>query len=482
MTVRRVFFLAPLAAALAACSLAPEYKVPDTPAVAQFKEAGASDGGASSDASASAHGNWSPAKPSDGAARGAWWTAFGDEQLNALQARAAGASLTVQAAAARYAQARAVADEAGSALFPVVGLGASAQRQRLPASATTSGNPVINTPMSLRAQMSYELDFWGAIRNSANAASMNAQASGAELEIAKLSLQSELAANWFLLVGLDAQTELLESVIQAYTDALRITDQRHKGGAAALTDVYQATTTLENARVQLAATQLSRARLEHAIAILLGEAPSNFTLARQTLNIEPPAIATGLPSQLLERRPDVAAAERRAASANAQIGVAKAAWFPSFTLGAGVGYAGTAGNWLNAPNLLWSIGPQAALTLFDGGRRNAQQRQAEAVFTESAAQYKQTVLTAYGEVEDQLAAIRWLDEQRRSQANAVASSGKVLDQANHRYKGGIANYLEVTIAQSQALQARQADLNLRVQRLNASVALIRALGGGWQTM
>ncbi|MGO4377146.1 efflux transporter outer membrane subunit [Pseudoduganella sp. RAF19] len=453
------------AAGLSACSLAPTYQTPQTPAVEQYKEAG----------------DWQPAQPADATVRGAWWTVFGDQQLNALQQRAATSNLGLQAAAARYAQARAVADEGGAALFPVVGLDAGGQRQRIAASQNARGTgPSIGNALSLRAQMSYELDFWGAIRNSAARAAYSADASGAELETARLSLQSELAADWFLLTGLDAQTELLESAIAAYADAARITEQRHQGGAAALTDVYQARTQLENARVQLGATRLSRARLEHAIAILLGEVPSKFSLPRTALALEPPAVASGLPSQLLERRPDVAAAERRVAAANAQIGVARAAWFPAFTLGGAAGYAGAPGSWLTAPNLLWSVGPQAALTLFDGGRRSAQQRGAQAAYDESVATYKQSVLTAYGEVEDQLAAIHWLDDQRLSQSRAVESSGHVLEQANNRYKGGIATYLEVTSAQTASLQARQADLNLRVQRLNASVGLIRALGGSWK--
>lgn len=467
----RTGLLLALAASCAGCSFAPAYQVPATPVVLHYKEA--------ADTSV---GDWAPSQPGDDKPRGEWWTRFGDAQLDALEERALAANQNLRIAEARYRQARAVAEQAGAQLFPLVDLSASAARVRSSANVPriNPDGPLLGKQFDLRAQLSYELDFWGRVRNAADSARSEAQASAADLETARLSLQTELAADWFALRGLDAQIALLESSLASFADALRVTENRYRGGAAVVGDVDQATTQVENARVQLGATRQQRALLEHALAILLGEPASNVELPTQALDLEPPTIATGLASQLLERRPDVAAAERRVAAANAQIGVTRAAWFPSFSLDAAFGFASTrGGNWLSAPSRLWSIGPQVALPLFDGGLRRALNDQALAAYDEAAANYRQTVLTAFGDVEDQLAAIHWLDEQRQSQARAVESSGRALQQATYRYKGGIVSYLEVTTAQNTALQARQADLNLRVQRLGAAVRLVKALGGDW---
>ncbi len=464
---------------VAACSFAPSYKVPETTATASYKEANSSGAEASQPVDV---GNWSGAEPADTTARGPWWTRFNDPTLNQLEDQAHAANQNLAAAAARYREARAAADIAGTDLFPILSAGASGTRERVSkyAPTNTTGAPHTGGDFILRAQTSYELDFWGRVRNGIAAERSRAQASAADLATAQLSIESELAGDYFELRGLDAQVDLLSRTVESYREALRITTNRYQGGVSAAVDVDQATTQLETAQVQLADTQLSRAQLEHAIAILIGSPPSNFTLAPANLDVTPPGITPGLPSQLLQRRPDVASAERSVFAANAEIGVTRAAWFPTFTLDGDFGFESVhTGNWIEAPARMWSIGPSAVLTIFDAGLRRAQNQQSVAAFDESVANYRQTVLSAYAQVEDQLAAIRWLDQQLASQDRAVASSQRALDQSNYRYKGGIVTFLEVVTAQNAALQAQQAALNLRVRRLNASLQLIKALGGDW---
>lgn len=462
------------AAALAACSLAPDYRVPATPSVAVYESADPAG------EAAAENGSWSPAQPGDGAARGAWWTNFGDPALDALEDRARSANQELAGAEARYRQARAAADAAGSNLFPILDLTASGVRERFSQNAPTNRSRVagVSGDYVLRAQTSYELDFWGRVRNTIAAAKSRAQAGAADLESARLSIETELASDYFELRGLDAQLDLLRSTVDAYREALRITGNRYQGGAAAIVDVDQAQTQLATAEVQLAQTELSRRQLQHALAILAGAPPEGFALEATALNAQAPAITPGLPSRLLQRRPDVASAERQVFAANAEIGVARAAWFPTFTLDAGFGFeSARTGNWIEAPSRLWSVGPSMLLTVFDAGLRRAQNQQAIAAYDETVASYRQTVLSAYGEVEDQLAASRWLDTQLEAQQRAVAGSVRALEQSNYRYKGGIATYLEVVTAQNAALEAQQAELNLKVRRLDAAVQLVKALGG-----
>jgi NodT family efflux transporter outer membrane factor (OMF) lipoprotein len=460
--------------ALSSCSLAPHYKPPKIAEGASYKEAPATpqpDVGA-----------WRAAAPADDQPRGPWWSVFADPELDQLEQRAFAANQNLAAAAARYRQARAVADAASAQLFPAVDIAASGERERISRNAPTNltGRTRMTTDLVLRAQTSYELDFWGRIRNTAAAARARAKASAADLATAHLSLQAELAGDYVELRGMDSQIALLVSAVDAYGRALEITQNRYKGGAAPIGDVDQASTQLETARVQLADTRLARAQMEHAIAILLGVTPSQFGLTPASLNIAPPVVTPGLPSHLLERRPDVASAERQTFAANAEIGVARAAWFPTFSLNAGFGFEGTnTGNWIQAPSQTWSLGPAALLNLLDWGQRRAQNAQARAAYDEAVANYRETVIEAYGQVEDQLAAVHWLDDQLDAQQRAVQSSQNALDQANYRYKGGVANYLEVVVAQNAALQARQVDLNLRVRRLVAALQLIKALGGDW---
>jgi NodT family efflux transporter outer membrane factor (OMF) lipoprotein len=470
------------ACGLAACSLAPAYKVPATTAATAYKETDAAT--PPTQTAQPDVGTWTPAQPADNVARNAWWTLFNDPILDALEQRALAANQNLAAADARYRQARAAADIAGTELFPIINLSASGERERVSkySPLNNTGAAKVGGDYVLRAQTSYELDFWGRVRNTIAAARSRTQANAADLATAQLSIQTELAGDYFELRGFDAQIDLLTKTEAAYQEALRITQNRFNGGAAAEVDVDQAQTQLETTQVQLADTRLSRAQMEHAIATLTGVPPAAFSLEAKPLQVKPPAVAVGLPSQLLQRRPDVASAERQVFAANAEIGVARAAWYPTFSLDGGIGFEGTStGNWIEAPSRMWSLGPSAVLTVFDFGLRRAQNDQAIAAFDETVANYRQTVLTAYGEVEDQLTAIHQLDAQLEAQARAVASSQRSLDQSNYRYQGGIVTFLEVVSTQNAALQAQQAALNLRVRRLNATVQLIKALGGDWTT-
>jgi NodT family efflux transporter outer membrane factor (OMF) lipoprotein len=452
---------------LTACNFAPTYRTPEAPAPAAFKEAGT---------------DWQTAQPADAAPRGAWWQAFGDPQLDQLEHRLVDANQDLRAAVARYEQARAQVRVDRADLWPTLDIGAGLTRQR------QSGNsprhspnlPTVYNDYSLSADFSYELDLWGRVRNTLSAAKAQAQASAGDLAALNLSLQAELASNYFSLRAADTEQQLLDDTVAAYQKALELTRNRYQGGAAAAADVDQAQTQLETARAQAADVRLQRARLEHAIAVLVGVPPSALSLATAPLELQPPPITPRLPSQLLQRRPDIAAAERRVLAANAQIGVARAAYFPVFSLDASAGFESrNSQSWIDAPSRLWSLGPSALLTVFDAGRREALSDQARAAYDESVASYRQSVLTAYREVEDNLAALRLLDEELQREEAAVAAAQRALNQAQNRYKGGIVTYLEVVSAQNVALQAQRTEVNLRVQRITAGVLLVKALGGGW---
>lgn len=466
--IRALFMLPCVGAALAACSLAPDYRAPETPAPQQYKEA-------------DDHGVWQRTAPAS--ADAVWWSVFGDPKLDELQQRAAAANQDLRAALARFDQARAEAAYARAGFFPTLDLNASGTRQRIsknrPQNALTT-NTGVYTDNVLSADLGYELDLWGRVRNTVSAAGAQERASAADLQAATLSLQAELATNYFLLRSYDAELRLLEDTVVAYDKALELTRNRYRGGAAAEVDVAQAQTQLETARAQVADTRLKRAQLEHAIAVLAGEAAPGFSLPARPLDVPAPVIPAGLPSTLLQRRPDIAAAERRVAAANAEIGVARAAYFPAFRFGASFGYeSGNGGSWLAAPSRFWSLGPSAALPLFDGGARGARSDQARARYDETVANYRQSVLNAFREVEDNLAAQRLLEQESGSQAAAVEAAERTLFHANKRYVAGAVSYLEVVSAQNAALQAQRALVDVTVRRLNASVLLIKALGGAW---
>ena len=457
--------IAPLLALFSACALAPRYQAPGVAVVDHYKEAG----------------EWVPASPADAEPRGAWWQAFGDPQLDQLQDTLHAASPELQAAMARYQQARAAALSAWSGLYPAVNADGSALRARSSANAPHSaGVSTLGNDYTLAGNFSWELDLFGRLRNQAVAARARAQASAGDLAALALALQAELASDYFALRGNDAIQQLFGQTVQTYDRAAELTRNRYDGGIASATDVEQAETQRQSAAAQLAALRLQRAQLEHAIAILLGQAPAKFTLAPAPLQGVLPPLGTPLPSTLLQRRPDVASAERQLAAANAGIGAARAAWFPVFSFGGSAGYESTtSSNWLAAPSRFWAAGPALQLPLFDGAARVARTRQAHARFDEALANYRQAALTAYREVEDNLAALHYLGNGLAADEAAAAAAKQAAFHANQRYLAGVADYVEVTSTQTAALQSQRAALETRVAQLNAAVGLIRALGGGW---
>ena len=424
--------------------------------------------------------DWKPANPVDQAVRGNWWEVFRDPQLSALQSQIDVSNQTLRAQQARFLQARAAVAIAGSARYPLVTTTPSIS------AGTQSGNRPNATlhqytsDFILPVDFSYELDVWGRVRQTVAAARAQAQASAADLETVRLSLHSELALNYFELRGLDAERALLDNTVEAFQRALDLTRNRFAGGIASQADVDQAETQLETTRAQAVDVGVQRAALEHAIAELTGKAPATFTLAPLPLKDPPPDIPAGLPSDLLERRPDIAAAERRIAGAAANVGVANAAFFPRLLLTAAAGFESRSlGSWLTGLSSFWAAGPAAAYTIFDAGRRRATSEQAMAAFDETVADYQETILRSLQDVEDSLSTLRILREESDVQASAVAAAERSVAQATNRYRGGVATYLEVIAAQSAALNNERTALSLLSRRLSASVLLIKALGGGW---
>jgi NodT family efflux transporter outer membrane factor (OMF) lipoprotein len=451
--------------ALAGCDLAPEYQVPAAPVAAAYRESS----------------EWKAAKPSDGLPRGPWWQVFADSELDKLEQRLDAGNQTLQQALARHEQAMAAARIAGAAQFPQANYAAAANRDRRSRDAAIAVHPNLYNDVAAQASLSWEIDLWGRVRNLVAGAESRAQASAADLAAAKLALEAELAVDYLSLQGLDSLQEMLDRTVIADGEALAFTRRRYEGGAAAQVDVDEAELQLANARTQATNNKLLRAQLDHAVAILLGEAPASFTLPPRALDALPPPLAAGLPSALLERRPDIAAAERRVAAANADIGVARAAFFPQFDLAALGGVESAFPHTLfNSASTLWAVGPQLSGPLFDGGLRSAATDQARAAFDEAAAAYRQTVLVAYREVEDSLTALRRLEEEAVTQGTALAAARRALDQAQTRYKGGLATYLEVITAQNAALAAESGAIDVRSRRMVAAVQLVQALGGGWE--
>lgn len=466
----RTLIAVAIACALASCSLAPRYQRPATaPPAAAYKELG----------------DWKLAAPADTGARGPWWSMFQDEELSGLEARVTAANQSLKAAFARLEEARAQTRIARAAFFPLVTADASATRQRVSTNAPgfAGNNPVYNTFVA-GGDLSYEIDLFGRIRSTVAGARATEQATAGDTAALDLSVHAELATDYFTLRGLDEQQRLLDQTVADYAKALELTRNLYQGGAAALSDVQQAQAQLETARTQAHDTRLRRAQTEHAIAVLVGAAATQFHLDARPLppDLAIPRVDPGLPSELLERRPDVAAAERRVAAANAAIGVARAAYFPVFTLVAGAGQESTqSSSWLMAPSRFWSVGPQGVLTVFDAGLHAAQSAAAHAAYDEQVANYRATVLTAYQDVEDNLAALRQLELEGVSQAAAVTATQGALDQANYRYKAGVVTYLEVVATENAALVARLAAVDIETRRISSTVLLVRALGGDWRT-
>jgi NodT family efflux transporter outer membrane factor (OMF) lipoprotein len=451
---------------LAACAVGPDYKRPDAASSDHFKELE----------------GWSAARPKDDVPRGEWWSVFGDAELDRLLARVDVSNQNVRAAEARLRQAKALSDQARAGYYPTVAANASAVRSKSPSlsNAPSFATGAVNTFNANVAVPSWELDLWGKVRRSVEAGDANWQASTADLEAAKLSARAALAQAYFSLRVADVNRRLLEDTVAGYQRNLELTQNRYKAGVVARLDVVQAEQQLKGAQAQLLDVGVSRAQFEHAIAILVGEPPARFSLAAAKDMPAMPRIPVGLPSTLLERRPDVAAAERSAAAANARIGVAKAAMFPTLSLSGTFGTrAADIADLFTAPSRLWSIGAAATQPLFDAGLRRAQTDQAIAVYDEEVAAYRQTVLTAFQQVEDNLAALRILEQEAAMQEEVVAAARRSVELTTNQYQAGTASYLNVIVTQAALLNSEQSAASVLGRRLNASVALIQALGGGW---
>jgi len=467
----------------AGCMVGPDYSKPSVPMTAGYKE----DQG------------WKLARPRDDIPRGKWWEIFGDPQLNALEEQVSEANQNVKVAEARFRQARALIGFFRAGLFPTVTAGAGALSVRnstlspFASSGASSGTPssggssgrsssgASTGEFLLTGDISYEIDLWGRIRRGVTAAREEAQATAADLETARLSLQAELAFDYFELRSADTQQRLLNDTVQAFKEALQLTINRFEGGAAPKSDVAQAQTQLETTQVQATDIAVQRAQFEHAIAVLIGKPPAEFSLPPAPLDLQPPNIPAGLPSELLERRPDIAAAERRVAEANEQIGIAKAAYFPTVTLNALLGFESSSlrnfGGW---QSFLWAVGSSVAQTIFDGGRRRATSEAALASYDATVASYRQATLDAFQQVEDNLAALRILEQETQQQERAVVSARESLQLFTNRYKGGVDNYLQVITAQTVALANERNQVDIMRRRMDASVLLVKALGGGWR--
>ena len=454
------------AVTLGGCSLTPKLTMPDIPIAPAYKE----------------QAPWTAAKPADSLPRGDWWTMFGDAELNALQQRLIGHSPDLAAALARYSQAKAFSDQLRSGLFPSLVLGADAERDRESDMKPLRG---LNAPANFNSftvgvQANYELDLWGRIRNEVAAGHYEAQASAADLESARLSLQAELADDYIVLRGLDSQIALLNETVSAYEKALVLTQARHDGGVAAGLDVARAQTQLFTSRSLVAQTLAQRALSEHAIAALVGESAAAFSIAPRQIELALPDVPVGVPATLLQRRPDIAAAERRIAASNANLGVARAAYFPAITLSATAGYQSTAaGNWLTAPDRFWAIGPSLLLSLFDAGKRKAQIAQAQAALDEAGSVYRGVVLTSFQQVEDGLAMVSHSRTAATEERSAAAAAERSLAIALTQYREGAVSYLDVVTSQTTTLQTQLDSLRLDTTERRATVQLIRALGGGW---
>jgi NodT family efflux transporter outer membrane factor (OMF) lipoprotein len=429
-------------------------------------------------------GNWNPAQPADQTLRGNWWEIFGDSQLNGLEEELTVANQDLKVSEARLRQARSMIRFSKAAQLPTISTSPSIVNERdsinqpyFPRQSANNGTSAFTIPFDL----SYEVDLWGRVRHTVSASREEAQASAADLQTASLSLHAELALDYFELRSADAQKQLLDDTVKAYNDALTLTQNRFENGAAPKSDVAQAQTQRDGARVQDTDVTVLRAQYEHAIATLIGKPPASFSIvfAPQT-PLRLAAIPVGLPTTLLERRPDIAAAERRVAEANDQIGIARVAYYPALTLAAAAGLEGSSiVNLFSWPSRMWAVGPQMSQTLFDGGRRRAVTESATANYDGTVASYRQTALSAFQQVEDNLAALRILENEAQQQQEATASASEALQLFTNRYQGGVDNYLQVITAQTVLLSNERNDIDIRRRRMDASVLLVKAVGGGW---
>jgi NodT family efflux transporter outer membrane factor (OMF) lipoprotein len=452
---------------LSGCTVGPKYQRPAAEVPPAYKEVG----------------DWKPAQPNDQNLSGNWWEMFQDPQLNALEAQVNVSNQNLKAAEAQYTQARAILRYQRADYFPTVTVNPSVTRNRLSANRqphSAQFNGVSFTDIQIPFELSYQVDVWGRIRRTVESYREQAQASAADLAAVNLSMHSQLALFYFQARMLDAEEQLLNSTVTQYEQALELITNRFAGGLASDLEVQQASTQLETTRAQAIDVGVARAQFEHAVAVLIGKPPASFSLAPLPLTMPPPPIPVGLPSELLERRPDIAASERLMASANAQIGVAKAAYYPLVNLAAAGGFeSGSITTLISGPSILWSAGPSAIFTIFDVGRRRAASDQAIAAYDQAVANYRQTVLTGFQQVEDNVAALRILEHEAQVQDKAVTAAQKYLELAITRYKGGVTSYLEVTTAQSAALSDQLTAVTILGRRMVNAVTLVQALGGGW---
>ena len=452
-----------------ACAVGPHYAQPQVPVPSVYKETAIADGAL-----------LQPAQPRDHLSREGWWELFGHVQLNELEARMMRSNPSLAEAEARVRQARALVRQDRSAYFPAVTGTTSATRTRSGASARTGAAGGTLTEFALGADASWEPDLWGRIRNTVSSGRASAQAAAGDLESTRLSLGAELAADYFQLRSFDAELALFDQTIEAFKRAATLTRNQYDAGIVSRADVEQASAQLASAQAQATEVRLQRAQVEHAIAVLIGEPPATLSLAPVPLEGEPPLVPPDLPSRVLERRPDVAAAERRVAAANAQIGIASAAFFPAVTLGGAGGFQATQlRQWLSWPTRVWSVGPALALTLFDGGARRAAKAHAVAGYDVTVAVYRETVLVAFQDVEDNLAAERLLAAEGEQQRVAVAAAQRSVDISLNQYRAGLVSYLQVATQQTALLTNQRTAVSLTARRFAAAVQLVRALGGGW---
>jgi NodT family efflux transporter outer membrane factor (OMF) lipoprotein len=458
----RIRFLAPLIALpLAACMVGPDYVKPEAVTTPAFKEAG----------------DWKAATPADQFSHGEWWKIYGDPELDQLEAEATKANQSIVAAEANYRVARTLVDQARAGLFPAVDLGAAAGRGN---GSNTQGG--VRNSVSASVDATWEIDLWGRVRRAIEASQANATANQADLESARLSVQAEVAIAYFSVRIADSGQRLLDDTVKGYQRLLDLTTNRYNVGVAARADVVQAETQLKSAQAQAVDNRATRAQFEHAVAVLIGRAPAQYSLAVAGDVSAPPAVPPGLPSQLLERRPDIAAAERRMAAANAEIGVATAAFYPTIGLSATGSFASSEfAHLLSIPNRFWAIGASLAEPLFDAGLRRAQRDQTIAQYDFAVATYRQTVLSGFQEVEDNLAILAVLKDESAIQEQAVDAARRSLELTTNQYKAGIVDFLNVVAAQTVLFNNERTLVLLRGRQLSANVTLVRALGGGWST-
>jgi NodT family efflux transporter outer membrane factor (OMF) lipoprotein len=457
MSARRLLFLALVTSALAGCASGPAYERPTAPTSASFKEGN----------------GWRPVSPGSPDINSAWWTMFNDPVLDGLEQQVAVSNQNLAASQAAYAQARALVRENVSDLFPTVDANGSADK--------TDTNGKTDTRYQASVGATWAPDVWGRVRRSVDAAHAQSQASRDDLAAATLSAQSELASDYIQLRALDEQSSLLDSTISGYAETLRVTLNRYNAGVAARGDVSASQSQLATAQAQATDLQRQRATLEHAIAVLIGKPPSELSIAAAPWTLVPPAVPIGVPSALLERRPDIAAAERRAAAASAQVGVARATFFPDITLSASSGgAAGAVADILSAPNRVWSLGATLAETVLDFGKRSASVAAAQGGYDQAVAQYRQSVLVAFQNVEDALAASRVLETEQQYRDDGAAAATEAERVALNQYQAGVIDHTALIVAQNTALTARVSALQVSSQRLTSAVSLIEALGGGWR--